>query len=254
MDLFQKQWTGKVRDAKDEYFVSAMGAEWFKETGWLFDSPEFAAITKKVREARGRAIVWPDSNDVFAAFAKCQPSSVKAVIIGQDPYHDGNADGLAFSCKLRPSPSWRVIEAELDKDIQFGKYLDCWGNLSSWAEQGVLLLNSCLTVENGKANSHASFGWDWFTGQIIQYLLKNHRHIVYNLWGGHAQKCFEAATAQLPEDVLWGAHNVTIQAAHPMVEQYKKERPEIQHEFYGLRVFSRTNRYLKEHGITPIEW
>lgn len=178
--------------------------------------------------------------EVFSAFQLTEFEAVKVVIIGQDPYHGPNqAHGLAFSVKpgVVPPPSLMNMYKELTQDIE-GFQIPNHGYLVPWAEQGVLLLNTVLTVEQGKAHSHASFGWETFTDRVIAALNAQREKLVFLLWGSHAQKKGQFIDRQ---------KHCVFTAPHPS--------PLSAHRgFLGCRHFSKTNAYLMAQGLSPIQW
>lgn len=184
--------------------------------------------------------VYPPKELVFSAFSVTPFEKVKVVILGQDPYHGPNqAHGLCFSVLpgVKTPPSLRNIYKELNQDIP-GFEIPSHGYLQSWAEQGVLLLNTVLTVEQGQAHSHKHLGWERFTDKVVQQLNEYGKGIVFLLWGSHAHK----KGAQI--DV--GKHFV-LKAPHPS--------PLSAHRgFLGCKQFSNTNQILAEQGLQPIDW
>lgn len=183
--------------------------------------------------------IFPKPEAVYSALALTPFASVKAVILGQDPYHGpGQAHGLSFSVPEgeRIPPSLRNIYKELQSDL--GLTPPKHGHLESWAKQGVLLLNSVLTVESGAAGSHAGLGWEKFTDDVIRKLSETRSGLAFVLWGAHAQK--KAA-------LIDTTRHLVIVSAHPS--------PLSAHRgFFGSRPFSRINDYLQTQGIAPIDW
>lgn len=201
-------------------------------------------VLRHVEQLRERGtVIYPPKEQVFQALQITQPEQVKCVILGQDPYHGaGQANGLAFSvspaCKL--PPSLRNIYKELSSDI--GSVTPANGDLSAWAKQGVLLLNSVLTVEEKKAGSHAKLGWQTVTQEIIRILFQLPQPIVFLLWGKYASNVVYSIKDTLPNE-----NKKFIESAHPS--------PLSAHQgFFGSRPFSQTNQYLQEHGVAPIQW
>ncbi|OOF24280.1 uracil-DNA glycosylase [Salinivibrio sp. IB574] len=196
------------------------------------------AYVEKVR-ASG-VTVFPPKEDVFNAFRFTELGDVKVVILGQDPYHGPNqAHGLCFSVLpgVKTPPSLVNIYKELATDIE-GFQIPSHGYLKSWAEQGVLLLNTVLTVEQGKAHSHAKLGWETFTDRVIEAVNQHGDGVVFLLWGAHAQKKGKAIDRT--------RHHV-LTAPHPS--------PLSAHRgFLGCRHFSQTNALLREQGKAPIDW
>ena len=194
-----------------------------------------------VAERRAQGVcVFPPKEDVFNAFQATPFDEVKVVILGQDPYHGPQqAHGLCFSVKqgIAPPPSLRNIYKELERDID-GFLIPDHGNLQSWAAQGVFLLNTVLTVEQGLAHSHKHLGWEQFTDRVIEGLNAQGNGIVFLLWGAHAQKKGRVIDPQ--------KHSVLV-APHPS--------PLSAHRgFLGCNHFSKTNELLKAQNKTPIDW
>lgn len=191
-------------------------------------------------ELKKGSTVYPEMGNVFSWASLCAVNQIKVVILGQDPYHDvGQAHGLAFSVKkgIVPPPSLRNIWKELETDLQVKK--PGHGCLEGWAKQGVLLLNTSLTVQAHKAASHAGIGWDQFTDAIIEYVSQQTRSTVFLLWGAHAQK-------RAPKIAKEGNHLI-LQSVHPS--------PLSAHRgFFGCKHFSKANEYLQQNGRDPIDW
>ncbi len=195
--------------------------------------------TIQAERALGKNI-FPRDNDIFAAFDLTAFNDVKVVIIGQDPYHgEGQAHGLAFSVLpgIKPPPSLRNIYKELATDID-GFLIPCHGYLESWARQGVLLLNTVLTVEEGKAHSHAKLGWETFTDRIIEELNQHKDGVIFMLWGAHAQKK-GANIDSLRHSILKAAHPSPLSAHRG---------------FFGCKHFSKVNELLHSKNIAKIDW
>ncbi len=201
----------------------------------------FQHILQQVQRARvaGR-VIYPPQAEVFNAFKLTEFEQVKVVILGQDPYHGPNqAHGLAFSVKpgVAPPPSLVNMYKELASDIS-GFWIPNHGYLVRWAEQGVLLLNTVLTVEQGQAHSHANFGWETFTDRVIAALNEQRENVVFLLWGSHAQKKGQFIDRQ---------KHCVLTAPHPS--------PLSAHRgFLGCRHFSKANQYLQAHNIVQINW
>lgn len=182
--------------------------------------------------------IYPDKDLVFQAFRLTPFEKVKVVILGQDPYHgQGQAEGLAFSVRKgqRIPPSLQNIHKELESDLQMIR--PSHGSLVSWAEEGVLLLNTVLTVREGKANSHGKIGWETFTDQVIRVLSEREDPLVFILWGNPAKEKVK----------LISNHHRIILSAHPSPLSARRG-------FFGSRPFSRANEYLVEMGKKPISW
>ena len=205
------------------------------------DKPYFAALMQRVDEAYRTGTVYPPRQELFAAFRLTPPERVRVVILGQDPYHEpGQANGLAFSVApgVRLPPSLRNIYQELESDVGIAPAKD--GDLTAWARQGVLLLNTVLTVESGRANSHKNFGWQRFTDAVLAACAALPQPVAFVLWGGQAQK-----KAPLLEG--GAAPRLILQSAHPSpLSSYRG--------FFGSRPFSRINAFLRENGEAEIDW
>lgn len=206
----------------------------------LEQDQDFLALVDKVAEEASSKRVYPPLDHVYQALEKTSPSSVKVVILGQDPYfHEGQANGMAFSVgkgmKLPPS----LINIYKELSYEYGYPIPKEnGDLSRWAEQGVLLLNASLTVRDGEPNSHADYGWDKVTDKIIEYLDRRDQYIVYLLWGSFAQK--KAQIIHSPKACL-------IKTAHPSPLSANKG-------FFCSDCFYRANRFLKENGLSEIDF
>ncbi len=204
-----------------------------------FEKPYFLDLTAFVRSEYRNKTVFPPAKLIFAALDSLPFEEVKVVILGQDPYHGpGQAHGLSFSVPdgVKSPPSLQNIYKEIETDL--GHPTHASGNLEHWTKQGVLLLNATLTVAANSPGSHQNKGWETFTDAIIRALAERKTHLVFILWGNYAQK--KGAFIDT------GKHLV-IKSPHPS--------PFSAHSgFFGSRPFSRTNQYLLEHGLTPIEW
>lgn len=191
-------------------------------------------------ERQAGKVIYPPAKDVFNAFRFTEFNQVKVVILGQDPYHGPNqAHGLCFSVLpgIKPPPSLVNMYKELAQDIE-GFQMPAHGFLQSWAEQGVLLLNTVLTVEQGKAHSHATSGWEVFTDRVIEAINQHQQGVVFLLWGSHAQK---------KGHFIDRNKHYVLAAPHPS--------PLSAHRgFLGCRHFSQTNQLLSQQGKTPIHW
>lgn len=186
------------------------------------------------------AVIYPSADNVFKAFDLTPLDKVKVVILGQDPYHGPHqAHGLAFSVNegIAFPPSLQNIFKELETDIEDFQ-IPMHGDLTSWAEQGVFLLNTVLTVQKGLANSHADWGWEQFTNEVIATLNNQREHIVFMLWGAHAQK----KGRMINKD-----KQLILTAPHPSpLSAYRG--------FFGCAHFSKANHYLIGKGYAPINW
>ena len=201
--------------------------------------PYFAELDAFVTAAAAEKTVYPAAENIFAAFRACPVSAVRVVILGQDPYHEpGQAHGLSFSVKpsVEIPPSLVNIYKELHEDC--GCYIPNNGYLKKWADQGVMLLNTVLTVRAHAANSHKNIGWEEFTDAAIRILNEQDRPMVFILWG---------RPAQMKKPMLTNPKHLILESPHPSpLSAYRG--------FFGSRPFSKTNKFLKEHGIEPIDW
>lgn len=205
-----------------------------------FAKDYFVKLTDFVRnEYLSGKTIYPEPKNIFNAFNLCPLSNVKVVIIGQDPYHEpGQAHGLCFSVENGTDfpPSLINIYKEIESDL--GHKSITSGDLSSWARQGVLLLNSTLTVQAHIAASHSGKGWEIFTDAVIKAVNENRKNVVYMLWGSFAQKKANFVDSQ---------NNLILESAHPSpLSAYRG--------FFGNHHFSRANEYLVENGQMPIDW
>lgn len=204
-----------------------------------FDQAYFEILTSYVRQAYRTTIVYPPGKWIFEAFNRTPFHRVKVVIIGQDPYHGPNqAHGLCFSVQegITPPPSLINIYKELSDE--FKRPAPSSGNLSHWADQGVLLLNATLTVEAGKAGSHQGKGWERFTDSVISALSTQREGIVFMLWGSYAQQ---------KGKIIDRRKHLVLEAPHPS--------PLSAHRgWFGCQHFVRANQYLSQHGQEPIHW
>ena len=218
-----------------------MGAidEWLPAIGDEFSKDYYKQLAKFVNWEYQQHTVYPPKDEIFSAFRLTPLSKVKVVILGQDPYHEPNqAHGLCFS--VRPGteipPSLVNIYKELQDDL--GCYIPNNGYLVKWAEQGVLLLNTLLTVRAHVAFSHKGAGWERVTDAVIEALNRENRPIVFLLWGSPAQRKAE---------MLNNPNHLILKAPHPSpLSAYRG--------FFGCKHFSKANRFLQEHGETPIDW
>ena len=219
--------------------MGTISNDWLSPLKPEFSKPYYAKLYKKVMEEYRTRLIFPPANDIFNAFELTPLNEVKAVILGQDPYHgDGQAHGLCFSVKpdVEIPPSLVNIYQELHDDL--GCYIPNNGYLTKWAKQGVLLLNTVLTVRAHQANSHRGIGWEEFTDAAIRVLNEQDRPIVFILWG---------RPAQMKKSMLTNPKHFILEAPHPSpLSAYRG--------FFGSRPFSRTNEFLEQNGLTPIDW
>lgn len=219
--------------------MGAIANDWLEPLSPEFKKPYYAKLYKTVQQEYNTRLIFPPANDIFNAFEFTPLSEVKVVILGQDPYHgDGQAHGLCFSVKpdVEIPPSLVNIYQELHDDL--GCYIPNNGYLEKWARQGVMLLNTVLTVRAHQANSHRGIGWEEFTDAAIRVLDEQDRPIVFLLWG---------RPAQMKKSMLHNPKHLILEAPHPSpLSAYRG--------FFGCRHFSRANEFLKENGLAPIDW
>ena len=213
--------------------------DWLAPLNEEFKKPYYRKLYQQVKEEYQTRQIFPHPDDLFNAFELTPLSKVKVVILGQDPYHNvGQAHGLCFSVKpdVDIPPSLVNIYQELHDDL--GCDIPNNGYLVKWAEQGVLLLNTVLTVRAHAANSHRGIGWEEFTDAAIRTLNEQDRPIVFILWGRPAQN---------KKVMLNNPNHYILEAPHPSpLSAYRG--------FFGSRPFSKTNEYLEKHGLTPVDW
>lgn len=216
-----------------------IAADWKSLLQEEFDKPYFEQLTNFVREEYAAGTIYPAGRNIFRAFDKCPVDSLKVVVIGQDPYHGpGQANGLCFSVNdgIPFPPSLQNIFKEINDDI--GTPIPQSGNLDRWAEQGVLLLNSVLTVKAHLAASHAGRGWEQFTDAVVRTIAERKDGIVYMLWGNYAQRKGSIADPR---------RNLILKSVHPSPLS-------VYRGFFGCKHFSQANAYLQSIGKQPIVW
>ncbi|MBQ1598779.1 MAG: uracil-DNA glycosylase [Lachnospiraceae bacterium] len=219
--------------------MSAIDGDWLESLQEEFRKPYYKSLYETVQREYRSKIVFPPADDIFNALHYTPLSQVKVVIIGQDPYHEpGQAHGLSFSVQpgVKIPPSLQNIYKELSDDL--GLTIPDNGCLTKWARQGVLLLNTVLTVEAHRANSHAGIGWEEFTDAVIRSVEAQDRPVVFLLWGSHAGK--KAAMIHNPKHLV-------LKAPHPSpLSAYRG--------FFGCKHFSKCNAFLEEQGLAPVDW
>ena len=219
--------------------MAALTGGWMEALKGEFKKPYYRALYEKIRAEYHTHAVYPPADEIFTAFHLTPIEKVKVVIIGQDPYHEpGQAHGLSFSVKrgIELPPSLKNIYQELHDDV--GCRIPETGDLTHWAEQGVLMLNTLLTVRAHQAFSHQGIGWEQFTDAAIRALDTQDRPIVFILWG---------RPAQAKKTLITHPKRLIIESAHPSpLSAYRG--------FFGSRPFRRTNEYLVSNGMTPIDW
>lgn len=215
-----------------------MEPEWSEKLKAVMNTPRYLSIHSQVLALYESHTIFPDKENIFRAFWLTSFSSVRVVILGQDPYHDdGQAQGLAFSVPkdMKLPPSLVNIYRELESDIGVRH---SQGDLSGWAKQGVFLLNSILTVEAHAPASHRDIGWEWFTDEVIQILSNEKENLVFILWGKHAQT---------KKRLIDASKHLVIESAHPSPLS-------VYRGFFGSKPFSKTNAYLRLNRLGEIEW
>ncbi|MFV9511507.1 uracil-DNA glycosylase [Tepidibacillus sp. LV47] len=204
-----------------------------------FKKPYYLRLRKFLIEEYRSKTIYPDMYDIFNALHYTSYAETKVVILGQDPYHGkGQAHGLSFSVKpgVAIPPSLQNIFKELQQDL--GCTIPNHGYLVKWAKQGVLLLNTVLTVREGEPNSHKGIGWETFTDQVISTLNRREKPVVFILWGKHAQE---------KQNLITSSHHYIIQSPHP--SPFSANRG-----FFGSRPFSKANQFLRQIGSQEIDW
>lgn len=216
-------------------------SDWQQILADEFDAPYFKALQEYIEGQYKEATIFPAKEHIFAALNETPFAAVKVVILGQDPYHgEGQAHGLSFSVQksVAHPPSLRNMFKELEDDI--GAPIPVDGTLTKWAKQGVLLLNTVLTVRKGEANAHKNQGWEKFTDKVIELLAKREEPIVFILWGKPAQ----SKTKLIQK---YGPQHAILQAPHPSpLSSYRG--------FFGSKPYSVTNEHLQRWGKTIIDW
>lgn len=224
----------------DDSIPFSLESSWKEAIGSEFSKDYMVALNAfLVRQRASGKLVFPPADEVFLALNSTPFESTKVVILGQDPYHgEGQAHGLCFSVKsgVRVPPSLRNIFKELHADL--GCTAPAHGNLISWAKQGVLLLNSVLTVESGAAASHKGMGWEQFTDKVVENLNEHRKHLVFVLWGSYAQK---------KGAMIDRSKHLVLSSPHPSPLSASRG-------FFGNHHFSMANAYLAQHERNPIIW
>ena len=217
----------------------ALGGGWDEALAPLFQSEQYAKIRAFLKQEYSHHVVYPDMYDIYNCFKMTPFAQVKAVLLGQDPYHnEGQAHGLCFSVQegVPMPPSLVNIFKELHDEL--GCTLPRSGDLSKWAKEGVLLLNTALTVRAHQANSHKDCGWTWFTDNVIRIVSERREHVVFILWG---------ANARSKKPLIDASRHLVLECAHPSpLSAYNG--------FFGCGHFKKANAYLIAHGEAPIDW
>ncbi|WP_282936729.1 uracil-DNA glycosylase [Paenibacillus sp. RC67] len=219
--------------------MTILNNDWGDLLASEFEQPYYKELRQFLKEEYGSRTIYPDMYDIFNALHLTPYSSVKVVILGQDPYHGaGQAHGLSFSVKpgVPAPPSLQNMFKELQDDL--GCTIPNNGYLVRWAEQGVLLLNTVLTVREATPNSHKGMGWERFTDRVIFHLNQREEPIVFILWGSHAQQKMQLIT---------NSHHMVLRSVHPSpLSSYRG--------FFGSKPYSQTNEFLKSIGSPEIDW
>ena len=217
----------------------SLGGGWDELLAPLFADERYKKIREFLKSEYSTHVIYPDMYDLYNCFRFTPIDNLKAVILGQDPYHEPNqAHGLCFSVKkgVALPPSLQNIYKEIESDLGI-KEPNC-GDLTKWAQQGVLLLNTTLTVREHLANSHSKCGWAWFTDSVIKLISDTCENVVFILWGGNARGKAPLINTQ---------KHLILQCAHPSpLSAYNG--------FFGCKFFSKTNQYLITHNKQPIDW
>ena len=217
----------------------ALGGGWDEALAPLFQDEHYKKIREFLKREYTHHVVYPDMYDIYNCFKLTPLPQVKAVILGQDPYHnEGQAHGLCFSVQegVPMPPSLVNIFKELHDEL--GCTLPRSGDLSKWAKEGVLLLNTALTVRAHQANSHKDCGWTWFTDNVIRIVSERREHVVFILWG---------ANARSKKPLIDASRHLVLECAHPSpLSAYNG--------FFGCGHFKKANAYLVAHGEAPIDW
>ena len=213
--------------------------EWYPWLKEEWDQPYFRQLSAFLKVQYANKEIYPPRSQVFSAFEVCDLPDIRVVILGQDPYHEPHqAHGMCFSVNpgIEIPPSLQNIYAELKTDC--GCYIPNNGYLLPWAKQGVFLLNTVMTVERGRANSHQGRGWETFTDHVIQKINEKEDPVAFLLWGRNAR-------SKIP--MIDESKHLVLEAAHPSpLSAYRG--------FFGCRHFSKTNAFLTQNGMTPIDW
>lgn len=213
--------------------------DWNKPLSPLFESEKYAQIRQFLMEEYKTRTIYPNMYDLYNCFKFTPFNELKVVLLGQDPYHNvGQAHGLCFSVQdgIPFPPSLVNIFKELKADLGFE--IPTSGNLTKWAKEGVLLMNTSLTVREHQANSHSKCGWAWFTDSVIKIISEQKENVVFILWGGNARS---------KKPLIDTNKHYIIESAHPSpLSAYNG--------FFGSKPFSKTNEYLKNKGLSPIDW
>lgn len=250
---------------------NAIGDSWYEKLKTIMQSPLITSISTYLKKRRTQATVYPAGERVFRAFKLCTFEHTKVVILGQSPYHDGTASGLAFGyldgSRKKYDKSLEIIYKEIERDVYDGLFLDHDYTLETWAKQGILLLNSSLTVERGNPLSHSAtkenpngIGWERFTKQVLLELALDPTPRVFILWGNVAKDQFAEVRAVWDKKAIFTTFpHLVLTARHPAYDvrlknQFGDIAPNYPETFSGCKHFSQANTFLKQHGRKEIKW
>lgn len=227
-----------------QIFIEKLGNEWFQILKHYLLSDSFKELGSRIVNEYNTRLIYPDYTDIFKAYKLTPYSKIKVVILGQDPYINGEADGLAFSVKkenyiVKIPPSLKAIFEEIEEDIYGGFKVEQDWNLERLAEQGVFLLNTVLTVEKGKPKSHSFLGWEQFTKTTIEALNNSNEPICFMLWG---------KDAKFYKKYITNDKHLVLQSGHPVTKYYETDY------WSGNKHFSQCNKFLVEHNKERILW
>jgi len=213
--------------------------EWLPYLKAEFSKPYYKSLYEFIKKEYSEQVIYPPSDEIFSALMHTPIDKIKVVLLGQDPYHEpGQAHGMSFSVKpgVKTPPSLQNMYKELKDEL--GLYIPNNGYLMKWAHQGVLLLNTVLTVRRGEANSHKGRGWEQFTDAVISAVNTQDRPVVYFLWGSNARS---------KKNLITNPGHLVLEAPHPSpLSAYNG--------FFGCGHFKRANEFLESNGIEPIDW
>lgn len=218
-----------------------LGPEWYELLGPLFAEPWMEKLGTRIQHVAEENMLQPDVDEIFRAYRMVQPSQLKVLILGQDPYPNGQADGLAFSTKqVLPPKTLRIVFEELERT---GYGHRARADLTDWAEQGVMLLNTILTVTLRNTLSHKSWGWERFIAATLDHINDLQHPLVVMAWGRSAQELIE-------EHIMEQPHRLILRSCHPVAESYSEGRI----KFVGCGHFEKANHHLIKEAWTPIHW
>lgn len=243
-NVWTKNTDGVCDIQDDQLLISKIWLDFLNMTP--FFKKKLYTLLQQIKNMRKTTIIYPPEEKMMTWSYLCKPQDIKVVILGQDPYHKGQATGLAFSVHkdIPIPPSLKNIYSELARTNQNFK-VPAHGCLEQWADQGVLLLNTILTVERGQAGSHSALGWVWFTNYIINCLSEKLSNCVFLLWGS---KAIEKAS------LVDSQRHLVLKAQHPSPLAAKNKKPSLWSPFIGCNHFEEANRYLTKHNKGAVDW